>query len=99
MDAWIPKYIIGYIFYIAFILTVVANASTVNLNIYDITPDQEAVLTNPSTDAVTLITKLFVLSQVNSTIAGLNVLSFGLTVIFIIALAKALKEIIPVLPS
>lgn len=99
IDNWIPKYILGYIFYISFIIVVISNASNVNLDIYDITPEQSAVLTNPSNDAVTLIGKLLILSQVNSTIATLNILSFGLTVIFVIALAKALKEIIPVFPS
>ena len=85
--------------YMSFILLVMSNATNVNLDIYDLTAEQETILTSQETDAVTMIGKMFVLSQVNSTIGAINILSFALSVIFVIALAKALKEVIPVLPS
>lgn len=81
-------------------LLVVSNAAThINLDVYDLTSDQIAVFSSTDSDAVTLITKMFLLTQINAGVGAISIFSFGLTIIFIIALAKALKEVIPVLPS
>lgn len=76
-----------------------SSATQVNLDIYDLTADQEAILTSTETDAVTFLGKVLVLSQVNSAVAGVGTITIVLTIIFILAVAKALKEVIPVLPS
>jgi len=82
-----------------FVVVIFSNATLINTSVYDFTDEQLAILSSQEADAVTLITKLFILSSVNSGIAIIGTLTGILTIIFIIVLAKTLKEVIPVLPS
>lgn len=99
IDSWIPKYILGYMLYFAFILLVISSATKVNLDIYNLSADQEAILSSQESDIITFLGKVVILSQVNSTIALINIITIILGIIFLLAVAKALKEVIPVLPS
>lgn len=99
MEEWIPKYILGYLIYLAFIIAIMSNASNVVMNIYDLTPEQEAILTNPGTDMLITLNKLYVISTVSSPFAIVNTITVVLTIIMVLVIAKAIKEVTPVLPS
>lgn len=99
IDNWIPKYILGYLIYISFIVLIMSSATRISVNIYDLTTEQEAILTSQETDALTFLSKAFILSSVSSTFAVVSIITFVLSLIFLLALAKAIKEVIPVLPS
>lgn len=99
IENWIPKYILGYVLYMAFVVTVVANTTVVNPNIYAITPEQQAIISSPSGDPLTFLVRASILGSISSGYAVLGILTAILTFIFLLALAKAIKEVIPVLPS
>lgn len=99
MEAWIPKYIIGYLFYFLFIVVIISNAVGVNANIYDLTPTQKDVIQSQDTDILTFLNKAFVLSQVNSSYAFINLITGIFGIIWLLVIAKAIKEVIPALPS
>ncbi len=98
LDKWIPEVIVGYLIFIFFVIFVVSNINF-NVTAFDLTTEQEAVLESRDIDAVTIISKLFILGSINSTFAFIDFILFILTVVFIFALGKALKELIPALPS
>lgn len=99
MEEWIPKYILGYLIYLAFIIAIMSNSANVVLNVYNLTPAQKAILTNPSSDILATLDKLYVVSTVSSAYQFVEILTAILTIIMILAVAKATKEVIPVLPS
>ncbi len=99
IENWIPKYILGYILYMTFMIIIISNMTVVNPDIYDITPEQQEVLLSPTGDPLTFLNKAVILSSVSSGFAVLSVVTAVLTLGFALAVAKALKEIIPVFPS
>lgn len=96
---WIPKYILGYVIYMAFIITIISNVTVVNAEFYDITPEQQEILLAPSTNPITFLDRALILSSISSGYAGVGILTAILTFVFFLAVAKALKEIIPIFPS
>lgn len=96
---WIPKYILGYVLYMTFMITIIANMTVINAEIYDITPEQQEILLSPSNDPVTFLEKAGILSSISSGFALVGILTAVFTLVFGLAVAKALKEIIPVFPS
>ena len=85
--------------YLVFIVVIMANSGRVVANIYDLTPEQEAILTAPVDNVVIFLAQVAVLSVVSSAYFSINVLTGILGIIWLLALAKALKEIIPGFPS
>lgn len=86
-------------FYLAFVILIMANANYQAINILNLTPEQEAILATPPTDALSFLNQAIVLSSISSTYFIVNLVTILLGIIWIIAVAKAVKEIIPVLPS
>lgn len=79
---------------------VVGSAVThVNIDGYDLREDQLYVLQSPNTDAYTMLLKIIKLSEINPVVGALGIFSSGLTAVFVLAVAKALKEVIPAFPS
>jgi len=99
IDSWIPKYIFGYLLYMTFMVVILSNVTMVNADVYDITPEQEAILSSPEPGIIEFLQKASVLGSISSGYAVLSILTLFLSLIFIMAVAKALKEVIPVLPS
>lgn len=99
LENWIPKYIMGYMIYLVFIVIIMANSAHTAINIYDLTEEQIVILSNPATDLISFLNQAIILSSISSVHFGLNVLTIILGIIWLIAVLKALKEIIPVLPS
>ena len=95
MENWIPKYILGYLIYIAFIIAIMSSSANVVMNIYDLTPDQEAILTNPSDDITATLEKLYVVSSISSVYAIVNLVTLVLSIIMILAIATAINEFVP----
>lgn len=86
-------------FYLAFVILIMANANYQAINILNLTPEQEAILATPPADAIAFLNQAIVLSSISSTYFIVNLVTVLLGIIWIIAVAKAVKEIIPVLPS
>ena len=99
IQAWIPKYIIGYILYMGFIGVIIANTSVVNAQIYDITPEQQDILANPDQGIIEFLNKAYILISVTSGYQLIAIFTAVVSIGFALAVAKALKEVIPVLPS
>lgn len=91
---WAISAIVGYLLYMTFIYFIVINAH-VNFNVYDFTADQKAVLTSNSADAGTFLTKLAVLSSVSSGYAFVSIVTFALSIVFVIAVAYVIVALIP----
>lgn len=66
-----------------------------NYNIYDLTTEQRNVLQNPSNDPFTLLSKLMVLSDLNSVYLFVGTLTFVLSIIFLLAILVAINEFVP----
>lgn len=76
-----------------------ASSSNIVVNVYDLTPQQEAILSAPTTDIISFLSKAIVLSSVSSVHFVVNLISIILGIIWLLAILKALKEVIPALPS
>ncbi len=94
MEKWIIDVIAGYLIYMAFFIAV---TSTANFKVYNLTPEQEAAVLAPGTDALTIINKMLILSSVNSGYAFASFVGGILTVVFLIAVYFAIKDAIPIL--
>lgn len=92
MEKWIPFVLIFYIVYITVLFGVISNT---NIQIYDLTVEQQSVLSSPDADALTLLNKFLVLSQINSTYSLVMVFTGILTILFIIALGAAIATFLP----
>lgn len=98
MEKWIPKVIAGYILFVTFIATVTSYMHF-DANALSLTDDQKSILSTTSTDALTILYKLYLLGTINSGYAFINFLMSMLSIVFVIAVWKAIKEIIPGLSS
>lgn len=76
-----------------------ANSGQIVANIYDLTPEQETILTQPVDNVVIFLGQVVILSTVSSAYFVVNVFTGILGIIWLLCLAKALKEVIPALPS
>lgn len=99
IENWIPKYIFGYLVYFTFIVYIIGSTTVVNTNIYDLTTEQQEILSEPSTDPIAFLGKAYILSSVSSVYALVNIFTFLTGLIWLFAIFKALKEILPALPS
>ena len=99
IENWIPKYIFGYLLYFIFIVYIIGSTTVINTNIYYLTTEQIEILSEPSTDPISFLSKAYILSSINSGYALVNIFTFLTGLIFLFAIFKALKEIIPALPS
>jgi hypothetical protein len=82
--------------YIGFIIS---STTVVNAQIYDLTPEQEEILANPDPGIIEFLNRAVVLISVSSGYLLVAILTAVLSIVFALAVAKALKEIIPVFPS
>lgn len=98
IENWIPKYIFGYLLYFSFISVIVAYAP-IGANVYDVTPEQQEILSTPAGDIFTFLERVVVLSSISSGFVVISIITALLGLVFLLAVFKALKEIIPVLPS
>lgn len=78
---------------------IMVNANYQAIDILNLTPEQEAILATPPADVITFLSKAVILSSVSSTYFIVNFITVLLGIIWIIAIAKALKEVFPALPS
>lgn len=83
----------------SFMIAIVSNMTVINADIYDITTEQQEVLLSPSGDPITFLNKTLILSSISSGFLALGIITALLTLVFMMAVAKAVKEMIPVLPS
>lgn len=98
MEKWIIRVIVGYIIYLSFIIAIQANMR-IDANAFELTEEQRIALESENTDALSTINRLLVLSTVSSSFAFINLISGILGLVFLFALVKAIKELIPALPS
>ena len=75
------------------------NASYQAIDILNLTPEQEAILATPPADVFTFLSQAIILSSISSTYFIVNFITVLLGIIWIIAIAKALKGVIPGFPS
>jgi len=94
IEKWIPRYIVGFLIYLAFIIPIMANAN-VDANVYDLTEEQQAVLSDNSGDVAKVLERIFLLTTIDSNFAIIGTLTAILTIIFIITIAVAVNEFIP----
>ena len=100
IENWIPKYIFGYLLFFTFIVFIIGNTTQINAsNVYDLTEEQQEIISSPSTDILSFFNKAIILGAINSGILTIEIITALLGVVFVLALLKALKEVIPALPS
>lgn len=83
----------------AFMGVIIANTTTLNTQIYDLTSEQKAILSNTDSGIIEFLGKVVVLVSVSSSHQLIAIFTAILSIIFALAVAKALKEVFPALPS
>ncbi len=96
MERWIPTVLITWFIYISFVIIAL---SYFDVNVYEFTDEQLAIINSPSNDVLTLIARFIILTSMTTEYQIVIFISTPYTVLFVLALAKALKEVIPVFPS
>ena len=91
-NSWAIYIVLTWITFISFMIFIMA---TMDTSIFDLTAEQQAVMDNPSNDAITLLGKFTLLMTVSTEFQFLAFLSTIYTIAFIIAVAILLNEFIP----